>query len=400
MGLYSSRLEKGLTTFFLALLLFALVGCSSVNNTPQTPLESQMSSEQIELEDLKNENGRLREELEAAITELEESRSKIDELEAELSAAKDELIEKLEQLSNTNTEVRYEKEGQLNEPESATLSNPMDDTSPQLTLEESVLGEWFYEQFIENGYWSRIQSMILYADGTGVINQVYYMPESDAEINREWISQGLEVTIGDRLIDFSWSLADNMIHIETEEGEIVDFVYWVEEEKLSFTDGSWVHVRQQLPAEKYDGYVAHSTFAPANEALKAKEDEIKRPCIGVWCFDILNWTFNEDGTGCIDIPEVGDQPASKVEFSYTIEIDTLTNEVGLIVIEWDDSGTSYYWPKFNSDGSMTLEGAAGSKPIKLTRQFDPDNCPITQQLMSNMMGVLTGTIVRDFLGGE
>ena len=396
MRIYFTHSRKSLASFLrnilLAAFLLVLVGCSDANNTPQ---ESQPSQEQMQIEELSAENENLRKELDAVTTELEKSKSKIDELEAELSATKDDLIEKLEELADTKNELRAAQENQLKEPE--TVPNQINVTPPQLSPEEALLGEWFFSKLVENGRRSKTQSMTFYANGTGVISETYYVPESDVELIQERISSGMGFECADRSTDFSWSLVGDTIHVEIANGEVGDFTYSAEEQKFSFNDGKNVYGREKPSVEKY---VAHSSFTAANDAMKAKEDAIKRRCIGAWYFDVLIWTFNEDGTGVIDIPELGDQPASKMEFTYDIIVDLSTNTAELIVITWDDGRESYHWPELNSDGSMTLKGTADSEPIKLTRQFDPDNCPLTEEIISSAMGVWDGSIVQKFLGGK
>lgn len=388
-----SRFRNGLSgllsKILLVALLLSLVGCSGANNTQQP------SQEQAQIEELNIENEKLRGELEAAIVELEESKSKIDELEAELSATKDELIAKLEELADTKNELSEAQENQSKEAE--TVSTQIDFTPPQISLKESLLGEWFYAKFVENGQWSKTQSMTFYANGTGVISETYYVPASDVEEIKEWISVGGSFECADRSSGFSWSLAGNVIHVKIDNGEVVDLIFSAEEQKLSYNNGNDVYVRE-MPS--VDQYVAHTTFTAASEAMKAKENAIKRRCLGLWWFDFLTWTFNDDGTGVLDIPEMTNQPAIKMEFTYEIIVDLETNTAELIVITWDDGRETYHWPVFNSDGSMTLKGTVDSQPIKLTRQFDPNNCPLSMEILANNMSVIDGSIVRDFLGGE
>jgi len=68
-----------------------------------------------------------------------------------------------------------------------------------------------------------------------------------------------------------------------------------------------------------------------------------------------------------------------------------------LFIEWDDSRESYFYPTFNTDGSMILKTAGGSDSIKLTRIFDIDNCPISEEIISNGMGVFSGSIFSEIL---
>jgi len=385
--------RKNTTAFIsmilLAVLLLSLIGCSGANNTRQP------SQEQTQIEELNTENDKLRKELDAAVAELEESKTKIDELEAELSATKDELIEKLQELADTKNELSAVQENQSKESE--TVSNQIDFTPPQLDSKELLLGEWFYHKFQEAGHYSKTQSLTFYANGTGIISETYYVPKADVEMIKEWIALGVDFETADRSNKFSWSLAGNVIHVEIDNGEAVDFTYSAEEQKFSYNNGKDFYTRKQPSIGEY---VERSSFAAASEAVTAKENAIKRRCLGIWWFDFLTWTFNDDGTGVLDIPEMTNQPAIKMEFTYEVIVDLETNTAELIVIAWDDGRESYHWPAFNSDGSMTLKGTADSEPIKLTRQFDPDNCPLTQEILANSMSVLTGSIVRDYLGGE
>ena len=131
--------------------------------------------------------------------------------------------------------------------------------------------------------------------------------------------------------------------------------------------------------------------------IQAHEASLMRKFLGAWYFDVLVWTFNEDGTGLVDIPELGDQPATQKEFSYSLSGD-ITNM--LMELDWTDDTTAYFWPTLNTDGSITLKNANDTQPIKLTRTFDIDNCPISEQIISAGMGVFSGSIFSDILGGE
>lgn len=55
------------------------------------------------------------------------------------------------------------------------------------------------------------------------------------------------------------------------------------------------------------------------------------------------------------------------------------------------------YPTFETDGSMTLEFIDDSEPIRLTRTFDISNCPISEEIISNGIGVLSGSIFSDLL---
>jgi len=65
-----------------------------------------------------------------------------------------------------------------------------------------------------------------------------------------------------------------------------------------------------------------------------------------------------------------------------------------------DKGTSYFYPEFATDGSVSLKGIDGSEAMKLTRQFDMSNCPISTQIIQTGMDVFTGRIFYDMLGIE
>jgi hypothetical protein len=128
--------------------------------------------------------------------------------------------------------------------------------------------------------------------------------------------------------------------------------------------------------------------------MQTEEAALRRKILGNWYFDVLTWTFNEDGTGVIDIPELGEQPATKREFSYSVSGDA-TNI--FMTMDWSDSDTSYFWLTVNDSSSIILQGASDTDAIKLTRTFDASNCPVTEKIVSNAMAVFSGSIVSEIL---
>jgi len=329
-----------LYTIFIAIMLTTFAGCSGGNDSAQA------STAQSEIDQLREENEKLRKELEAA-------------------AANSEM-----QAGNESEPVEYV---------------PTSIVPPKQDPIDSLIGEWFLQKFHEDGIFSWTQSMIFYADGSGTMNRTYYVPKDNTE----------ELPDFDSSLGLSWDLEGEVLHLVLENGESADFEFSFVEQTLSILSESTnpdIYARERPSG--LDQYVERSLFT---EDLEAKEALRKRRFIGNWYFDVLVWTFNEDGTGVIDIPKLGDQPATKQEFSYTIYDDSSDSTYVCLVIDWDDSRTSYFYPTFNADGSMTFEMAGGSDSLTLTRTFDIDNCPISEAIIANQMGVFTGSIFSEIL---
>lgn len=337
-------------TALAALLLFTLIGCSAEDR-------------QAEVDQLTTENETLRTELDKATADLTAAEAKVKELEDELEAMREPPVEPSE-----------------------AVPEPINITAPERTPAELLLGKWYWQEFQEEGWWSYIQVFVFDTGGTGTISQIYYIPEAEVAtipiVDGEY--QEKNVDVSDKL---SWTLDGDTLHIVIDNGETADLTYSAARQEITFYDRTY---GREMPTGM-EGYVERSLYTTDFEA---KEAARRRRFLGTWYYDVLTWTFNEDGTGIWDIPRLGNQPAEKREFTYKVyDEDNL-----MLNIEWKDSSYWLLFPTFNADGSMSLRGVTQSDPVmKWTKTFDPNNCPLTEQIISNQMGVFTGSVFSDML---
>ena len=342
-------------TLLLTLVLL-LSACSGNSGAP-------------EIDTLTDENTQLRRELDSVQEQLEAAQSEIERLEGEL-----------------NTAVEAAAEVETPAP-SAVL--------PQMDSKELLLGKWYDQVFDEEGMFSWGQVLILEADGAGTMNRIYYVPKSEAENLQEQMDLGFPLVNFDSSTGCSWSLDGDALRVVLDNGEVGNYTFSAEKQQLMLknSNGQEQIYAKEIPTET-EGYVRRSTYA---EDREDKEAALREKFLGNWYFDVLVWTFNEDGTGYLDIPELGDQPATKREFTYEVFDDPADPTYLCLVMDWDNGSTSYYYPTFETDGSMTLEFIDDSEPIRLTRTFDISNCPISEEIISNGIGVLSGSIFSDLL---
>lgn len=198
---------------------------------------------------------------------------------------------------------------------------------------------------------------------------------------------------------FSWRLDGDTLHMDIGNGESADFAYSPDQQTLTLVNGSNAYGRN-MPSGM-DEYAERALYSESSEAKEAKETMRRRRFLGVWYYDVLTWTFNEDGTGIWDIPELGDQPAEKRKFTYSVADNGGAGDYLCLTIDWDDSDYWMLFPTFNADGSMSLMGAGQTEPVmKWTRTFDADNCPISAKIISNGIDVISGRMFYDMLGIE
>ena len=357
--------------------LFVLAGCSGGNNDSG---DVQVLPEQTEINQLKEENETLHKALEKVLADLEKAESKNAELEAE----------KLKSDEQSKTDVVPETQEET--PQAPAIQ--IDFVPPQRKPEELLAGEWYYLDFHEDGFFSWMQSMVFYADGTGTLNRTYYVPKGEAE-DLPYALENLDVSAG-----YSWTLNGDKLHVAADSGENIDFIFLSEQQQLLLDTGNDVPDYGREKPALLEGYVERKLFAESN-AVQAKKELVTRSLLGTWYFDVLTWTFDEDGTGIIDIPKLGDQPATTREFSYSLTIDMEGTEVTYmcLMLDWPDGRTSYFYPTANDGGSIILEGTGGTEAIRLTRTFDIDNCPMSEAIIANGIGVLSGSIFNDILPG-
>lgn len=359
-------------SILIAVLMFLLAGCSG-GNSNETVLP-----EQTEIDQLKDENEKLRKDLETAIEALNEAAAKSEELETEKAKTEEE----------KESEIVPESQPQPQPP----ATTQIEFAPPQRTPEELLVGEWFFLDFHEEGIFSWMQSMVFYSDGTGTLNRTYYVPKAEAE-DLPYSLENWDISAG-----YSWSLNGDKLHVVADSGENIDFILLLEQQQLLLDNGDDVPEYGREKPSILDGYVERRLFAESN-VVQAKKEFVTRSFLGTWYFDVLTWTFNEDGTGVIDIPKLGDQPATTRNFSYSLTVDMDGTEVTYmcLMLDWPDGKTAYFYPTIDVDGSITLAGIDGSDAIKLTRTFDLDNCPMSTAIIANGLSVISGSIFSDIL---
>lgn len=369
------HIQKGGSCFMQSIkkLIFAttlfvfLAGCSSQDN-------------QAKIEQLMNENEKIQTELNLKIDQLNAENQ---ELRNEISAASDELHSADQKIKELEEELSNSSE----------IETTVAEIQPrQLEPTEALIGEWFYPEFRQNSLIDNwIQSLVFRADGTGTITRTFYLPTDITESDYSTSDPLNEVSQG-----FSWTLSGDQLHTVFDgDTHFVDYTFLPSEQQLRIIneggevrDGSKVYVREMPDIPK--GYVESIVIT---KNIEAQEAALSRKFLGNWYFDVTTWTFNEDGTGFIDIPALVDQPAAKRTFSYTVTCDGADM---MVTFQWDDTDETYFYTTFNPDGSMSLEAAGRIETINLTRTFDVDNCPISKEIIQNGIAVLTGSIFEDF----
>lgn len=356
------------------LLLLVLTSCSGGGDqagADQTAAEAEMNQ-------LKGENEKLRTELEKANEELKTAEEKTQEL-----------ADGLEELREALAAMQ---EAQAAPPEPEPVKAEI--TPPERTPGQLLAGQWYFQEFFEDGMYSWTQSLVLNADGTGTISRVFYFPESELEGVKEWKEDGITFENLDHSAGVSWSLRGDTVHMDLDNGESVDCTYSLEQQLLWLGDTPDEYGREQPSG--MEGYIARALYA---DDVKAQEAARMRRFLGMWYFDLITWMFNEDGTCVIDVPELAHQPAATLEYTYTI-LDDRNDPSFLCLMLDSEKGTSYFYPEFAMDGSMSLKGIDGSEVMKLTRQFDMNNCPISTEIIKTGVDVISGRIFYDMLGIE
>lgn len=368
---FQNNLTFLLKNTLIALLLISLVGCS--NGDDQAEIEQ--SEIAAEIAQLTAENEKLQTELIEAIADKNTAESKLKELENELAAL---------------------REAQADP--SPSVPAKLDITPPERTLSELLLGQWYFQEFHEEGVWSCTQTLVFNSNGTGTISQTYYIPKDEVENYVVEIDDtGTYMYLlfnADMLDEFTWSLDGDALYVDIGNGQGISLIYSSAQE-LTLKNGNGTYGRG-MPAGM-GGYVERALYS---EDFEAKEAARRRRFLGIWYYDVLTWTFNEDGTGVWDIPKLGNQPAEKRAFTYEVDDNHGIDDYLCLTLNWDDSDYWVLYPTFNADGSMSLKGIGQSEPVmKWTRTFDADNCPVTAQIISTEMGVFTGSMFSDMLNG-
>lgn len=379
----SSHYRKNFVSLFknalVVLLLIVLVGCSSNDAQLESDQpETDQPENEAEIEQLTAENEQLQTELDKAIADLKAAEARVKELEDELEAA----------MSSVPPEEDVDP--------MATVPPQIDPVPPERSLSDLLLGEWFFSRFVKmDELEGVVESLVFNGDGTGTQWVTYYKP---SYLNADNFSTSNPVS--ESSCGFTWSLAGDTIHAVFEGGKIgdiklsdtlVDYEFFPEQQQFlkisvdgtaSNSETFYVREKPAIPEDFVEASIIYGN-------IEAQKAAYRRQFLGTWYFDITIWTFNNDGTGVWDIPEWGDQPAVKREFSYSASENVLE-------IEWADTEqTLFFWPKTNDDGSIML-----NDNVKLTRYFDADNCPVSTEILSNVYDVMTGQMFYDFLGSD
>ena len=346
--------------------------------------------------ELEAENERLRAELETANESLKAVDSRLEELESKLDTPKDEPAERPIEKPAKSPAEKAEKDSAE---ESAAVSVQSEIVPPESNPRELVTGEWFFQDFHEEEMNNWIQSLVFNSDGSGRIIRTFYLPKDLNASNYSTPAPVNEATLG-----FSWSLSGDILTTVYEgDGGVVEYAFWPEQQQLIIksemgkplkNERIYVRSKPPIPEEYTESSVIHGN-------IQAQENALMRKFFGCWYFDLLIWTFNEDGSGVIDIPELAGQPASTRKFTYSVSLVEGDHADMMITMEWQDSETtSYFLVTENEDSSLVLKGIGGSDTIRLTRTFESSNCPITQAIIAQEVSVLTGSIVYDILPSE
>ena len=355
----SSHYRKNFVSLFrnalVVLLLIALVGCSSNDAQLESDQpETDQPENEAEIEQLTAENEQLQTELDRAIADLKAAEARVKELEDELEAV----------MSSAPPEEDVDP--------MATVPPQIDPVPPERSSSDLLLGEWFFSRFVKTYELEGVvESLVFNGDGTGTQWVTYYKPSYLNADNFSFSDAVSELSYG-----FTWSLDGDTIHTVFGGGDtLVDYAFSPEQQQfLTISINGSAPKNENLYAREKpaipEDFVEASIIYGNIEGQKAA---YRRQFLGTWYFDLTVWTFNNDGTGVWDIPEWGDQPAVKREFSYSASENVLE-------IEWSDTKqTAYLWPKINDDGSIML-----NDNVKLTRYFDANNCPVSTEILSNV----------------
>lgn len=385
-----------------ALLLLVMVGCSGESNDQQgavsgdSPVIAEM---QENYEKLNTENEKLRAELEIVLTKLEIAELKIENLTKEMSEITKKLQATEQQIANFEKQLAATKDNTTETSQdksslSGTTSNSNENSSTPQKNGQSLSGNWFLQGMKIDGQFSWSMRMLFLDEGTGVWYQTYYVPKEDVPSIEEMLSHGIGLDNFDESYKFTWSLTGDKLHIVFEDGVVWDFKYSAEQQTM---------VQQNVEQNPYhfgrektsllEDYVGRSNFWIDREA---KEAARMSKILGLWYFDVLTWTFNEDKTGIINIPEIGDQPATAREFTFELPYYGDNDPNPVIIIDWGNGNTSIYSIIFEADGSMKLKTPVDPEPLKFTRSFDASNCPFSAAIIESGMSVISGSMFSKF----
>lgn len=259
------------------------------------------------------------------------------------------------------------------------------------TQEELMSGVWTKYGW---PYYS-MQRLLLREDGTGTATITNYCDETNIAMSNVKTGDSFELT---------WIMEGDIITTTTtaytQTNEVVylvdNFIYYPEEEKLVMTTEQFWDLAMYDPDDFFryepeieEGFITVSEWnRRKNNQLQPLIDQIK----GLWHLELLEWNYNEDGTGFILIPKIGAEPEEIREFTWTI--DDLDSGYFLICkfnYGTESQAITYQWVEFSEDGkTMYCRGASDTEPVRYTRNFDLTNMEYTVEAFADMYSVFFG----------
>jgi ubiquitin len=242
---------------------------------------------------------------------------------------------------------------------------------------DSIIGEWFVQAEFGSIFRGAILSFAFLGNGNMEQRVIHYV-DADSQLGIGEVWDGIDVTGG-----ATWSLNGNIVRITFDTGSVENFVF---ENNMMRRDDGVVLTRERPTIP--EGLISWNQIYLSAQAF---DSMIMRRLLGTWYFDVTTWTFNEDGTGIIDIPAVGG-PASQIPFKILGISETSTDMDAFIWFDMEGIPEEIHlFAEFGnrSGGSVTLHGVLGVEPFILTRTFDISNMPSTGQLMRDALSVFS-----------
>ena len=259
----------------------------------------------------------------------------------------------------------------------------------QLSNQEIITGEWFYDF----PFYNSVVSYMFYANGSGAIFYTDYTHNSTRPGGR--YPEGYTGVHNET--SFTWSFDGTTVRITEPDDNTFELTLMESSERANELHWSaprdgWsllTRVKTDIP----DDYIMVSSLIGESRAI---QDALIRKFIGTWYFDVTTWTFNQDGTGVIDIPEIFGNPEEQMHFTYTV-MEHMYGKDANIAFTFPDGTTLFSGAEFGnrSGGSVILDGFA--EDLLFTREFDMNNAPYTTQAMKDGYSIVTGQAAEAIL---
>lgn len=284
----------------------------------------------------------------------------------------------------------------LETPEEIQLIEEEANSLASKTQEELIAGVW--SKFILAGG-GTMQRLILREDGTGTGTTTEYIFDLT-----EYSMLSADMDTGDSF-ELTWTMEGNTITTSTkaytatqEEIYLVDtFTYYPEEDMLVMETYEFWHLGKGSTRDFFrhepeipEGYISVSSWIAQNNGdTVALINKIK----GLWYLDLLEWNYNEDGTGFIYIPKLGSSPEEIREFTWLIlpQNGDYTSNNFLVASDFGTYST-HQWVQFYDNGQIMYSRADSfdTEPIKFTRYFDVTNMDYTMSAFVDMYSAFFG----------